>query len=87
MLFLSRVRPLATPRTVAHQDPLSMELSRQEYRFGLPFPFPGDLPDPGIQTVSLLFSALAGRLFYHCTTWEVLTKRRALQKRGMGAQR
>ena len=35
-----------TPRTVAHQAPLSMELSRQEYQNGLPFPPPGDLPDP-----------------------------------------
>ena len=35
--------------TVPHQDPLSMEFSRQEYWSGLPFPSPGDLPDPGIQ--------------------------------------
>ena len=35
--------------TVAHQAPLSMEFSRQEYRNGLPFPPPGDLPDPGIE--------------------------------------
>ena len=34
--------------TVAHQLPLSMEFSRQEYWSGLPFPSPGDLPDPGI---------------------------------------
>ena len=34
---------------VAHQAPLSMEFSRQEYWSGLPFPTPGDLPDPGIQ--------------------------------------
>ena len=38
-----------TPRTVAHQAPLSMEFSRQEYWSGLPFPSPGDLPDPGIE--------------------------------------
>ena len=37
------------PWTVAHQAPLSMEFSRQEYWSGLPFPFPGDLPDPGIE--------------------------------------
>ena len=35
--------------TIAHQDPLSMEFSRQEYWSGLPFPFLGDLPDPGIE--------------------------------------
>jgi len=42
----------ATPWTVAHQDPLSMGFSRQEYWSGLPFPSPGDLPDPGIETGS-----------------------------------
>ena len=36
-----------TPWTVAHQAPLSMGFSRQEYWSGLPFPSPGDLPDPG----------------------------------------
>ena len=40
---------LATPWTVACQAPLSMEFSRQEYWSGLPFPPPGDLPDPGIE--------------------------------------
>ena len=38
-----------TPWTVAHQAPLSMEFSRQEYWSGLPFPSPGDFPDPGIE--------------------------------------
>ena len=38
-----------TPWTVAHQAPLSMEFSRQEYWSGLPFPSPKDLPDPGIK--------------------------------------
>ena len=46
---LSRVRLLATPWTVACQALLSMEFSRQEYWSGLPFPSPGDLPDPGIE--------------------------------------
>ena len=44
----------------AHEAPLSMEFSRQEYWNGLPFPTPGDLPRPGIETVS---PALAGWLF------------------------
>ena len=48
MKSLSRVRLFATPWTVAHQAPLSMEFSRQEYWRGLPFPSPGNLPDPGI---------------------------------------
>ena len=49
---LSRVRLLATPRTVAYQAPPSMEISRQEYWSGLPFPPPEDLPDPGIKPTS-----------------------------------
>ena len=46
---LSRVRLFAIPWTVAYQAPLSMGFSRQEYWSGLPFPSPGDLPDPGIE--------------------------------------
>ena len=46
---LSCVRLFATPWTVACQDPPSMGFSRQEYWSGLPFPSPGDLPDPGIE--------------------------------------
>ena len=49
MKLLSRVRLFATPWTVAHQAPLSMGFSRREYWSGLPFPSPGDLPDPGIE--------------------------------------
>ena len=41
----------ATPWTVAHQPPLSMGFSRQEYWSGLPFPSPGDLPNPGTNPV------------------------------------
>ena len=43
------VRLFATPWTVAYQAPLFMGFSRQEYWSGLPFPPPGDLPDPGIE--------------------------------------
>ena len=46
---LSCVQLFETPWTVAHQAPLSMGFSRQEYWSGLPFPSPGDLPDPGIE--------------------------------------
>ena len=46
---LGCVQPFATPWTVAHQAPLSMEFSRQEFWSGLPCPSPGDLPDPGIK--------------------------------------
>ena len=49
MKLLSRVRFFVTPWTVAYQASLSMGFSRQEYWSGLPFPSPGDLPDPGIE--------------------------------------
>ena len=45
------------PWTVAYQAPLSMEFSRQEYWSGLPFPFPGDLHDPGIKPRSSALQA------------------------------
>ena len=48
----------------------SMEFSRQEYWSGLPFPSPGDCPDPGMEPVSLASSALAGGFFTTGTTWE-----------------
>ena len=51
--MLSHVQLFATPWTVAHQAPLSMAFSRQEYWSGLPFPSPEDLPDPGIKLASL----------------------------------
>ena len=60
MKLLSHVRLFATPWTVAHQAPPSMEFSRQEYWSGLPFPSPGDLPKPGIKPAS---PALAGGFF------------------------
>ena len=58
--------------TVAHQAPLSMEFSRQEYQSGLPFPSSGDLPDPWIEPVS---PALAGGLqadLYHDAPFTVV---------------
>ena len=53
--------------TVAHQAALSMRFSRQEYWSGLPYPAPGDLPDPGIEPTSLKSPALTGRFFTICT--------------------
>ena len=47
---LSCIQLFVTPWTVVHQAPLSMGFSRQEYWSGLPFPSPGDLPDPGIES-------------------------------------
>ena len=58
--LLSRVRLYVIPWTVAHLAPLSMGFPRQEYWSGVPFPSPGDLPNPGIEPVSL---ALAGGFF------------------------
>ena len=46
---LSRVRFFATPWTVVYQAPPSVRFSRQEYWSGLPFPSPGDIPNPGIE--------------------------------------
>ena len=53
---LSLLSDSATPWTIACQAPLSMEFSRLEHWGGLPFPSPGDLPDPGIKLVSLVDS-------------------------------
>ena len=47
--LLSCVRLFATPWTIAYQTPQSTGFSRQEYRSGLPFPSPGDPPNPGIE--------------------------------------
>ena len=49
---LSHVQLFATPWTVAYQASLSMGFSKQEYWSGLPFPSPGDLPNPGIKSGS-----------------------------------
>ena len=54
---LSPARFFAVPWIVAHQVPLSMEYSRQEYRNGLPFPSPRDLPNPGIEPDSSTLQA------------------------------
>ena len=56
----------ATLWTGAHQAPLSMEFSRQEYWSGLPFPIPENLSDLGIKRVS----CIGRRILYHGTTWE-----------------
>ena len=56
--------------TVAHHTPLSMGFSRQEYQSGLLFSSPGNLPDPGIDPVSLTSPALAGGFFTTSITWE-----------------
>ena len=55
------VRVFVTPWTVAHQAPLPVEFSRQEYWSGLPFHFPGDLPHLGVEPTSLVSVSCTGR--------------------------
>ena len=52
MKSLSRVRLFVIPWIVAYLAPPSMGISKQQYWSGLPFPFPGNLPDPGIEPMS-----------------------------------
>ena len=59
----SCVRLFATLWTVAHQAPLSMGFSRQEYWWGLPVPSPGNLLNPGIKPVSPVSPTVAGGFF------------------------
>ena len=71
--MLSHVRLFVTPWTVALQAPLSMGFSRQEYWSGFPCPPSGNLPDPGIEPMSLdslMSPAVAGRFFTTSTTQE-----------------
>ena len=67
----SRVQLSATPWTVACKFPLSIGLSRQEHWSELPFPPPGDRPDPGVKPMFNLKSpALAHRFFTTSATWD-----------------
>ena len=61
--LISYVQLFTTLWTIACQAPLSMEFSRQEYWSGLPCPSPRDLPNPGIEPMSLVPPALAGKIF------------------------
>ena len=64
------VRVFPTLWTVASQAPLSIRFPRREYWSGLPYPPPGDLPDPRIKLVSLTSAALAGEFSTTSTTSE-----------------
>ena len=68
----SCVRLFVTLWTVAHQAPLSLGFSRQEYWSGVLCPPPGDLPDPGIKPISVTSPALARGFFTTSATWEAL---------------
>ena len=62
--MFSHVRFFVTVQSVAHQALLSTRFSSQEYWSGLPFPIPGDPPDPGIKSASLASPALADGFFF-----------------------
>ena len=83
---LSRVWLFVTPWTAACQAPLSMGFPRQEYWSGLPFPSPGDLPDPGIESVTLVSPALAGGFLTISATWERPLSRDTVAFWGPGGQ-
>ena len=68
----SHVWLFVTQWTVAHQFPLSMVFSRQEYWSGLLCPPPGDLPNQGLNPPSSMSPALTGRFFTTSATWEAL---------------
>ena len=63
MCVLSHVQVFGIPWTVAHQVPLSMGFSRQEYWSGLPLSPSGTVPDPMVESKSPVSQALAGELF------------------------
>ena len=66
----SHVQLFATLWAITPQVPLTRGFSRQEYWSGLPFPSPGNLPDPGIKPTSLASPTSAGRFFTTNATWE-----------------
>ena len=68
----SQVQLFMTLWTIAHQTPLSMGFSRQEYWSGLPCPPQGDLLEPGIKPASLMSPILAGWFFTTSSTWEAI---------------
>ena len=65
---------------IAQQAPLSLGFSRQEHWSGLPCPPPGDLPNPGMEPVSLASPALAGKFFTTSANWEAKLKNTLLLK-------
>ena len=66
----SCVQLFVTQWTIAHQAPLSLGFSRQEYWSGLPCPPPGDIPDPELKLAPFTSPAQAGRFFTASATWE-----------------
>ena len=77
----SCVQLCVTLWTAARQPPPSMGFSRQEYWNEWPGPPPGDLPDPGIQPLSLKSPSLTASFFTTSTTWEARSKKK--KKKGV----
>ena len=77
----SCVQLFVTSWTIAHQAPLSVGFSRQEYWGGLSCPPPGNLPDLGIKPESFTCPALAGGLLTTSTTWETLISYTLMQNK------
>ena len=92
---LSRVRLFETPWTAAHQAPLSMEFPRHKYWSLLPFPSPGDLPDPGIKPCLPPCRQILYHLCYQGCLWkgwgrgvsEMIPRPGKLQWSSLGQQR
>ena len=72
LICFSCVQLFATLWSVAHQAPLSMGFSRQEYQSELPFSSPADLPNPRIEPKSLMPPEFAGRFFTTSTSWDTI---------------
>ena len=70
--MLSGVQILTTPRTIAHQAPLSVGFPKQEYWSGLPFPSLGDLLDPEDLLDQTYVSRIGRQILYHLAVWEAL---------------
>ena len=70
LICFSHVQLFVTLWAVAHQVSLSTGFSRKEHWTGLQCPPPGDLPEPGLEHVSLTSPALAGGFFITSATWE-----------------
>ena len=77
---LAHIQLFVPPWPGARQAPLFMGFSKQEYWSGLSCPPLGDLPDPGIEPVSLKSPALAGRFFTTSATWEALCAVTSIKK-------
>ena len=83
LIVFSHVRLSVSLWTVAHQAPLSLGFSRQEYWSGLPHPSPGDPPDPGIEPTSLMSPALAGASLPLAPPWKPNTVPRTWYLQGL----